>query len=159
MINKELIVKELLLFFENEKQKLEHIVNEQKELLNEADMKQEGKYDTRAIEAGYLAGAQKKRLEEIQIDINLLKNLKVVNNNKKVLLSSLVKCLINNNKEDLFFISPSSGGMSLHINNHKVHVVCKDSPLGESIFTMEAGDFFEVESPKGEVEYEILEIF
>ena len=39
------------------------------------DMKQEGKYDTRAIEAGYLAGAHKKRMEEIEQEINMLEEI------------------------------------------------------------------------------------
>jgi len=38
----------------------------------EDSMKQEGKYDTRSIEAGYLAGAQKKRVEELKQELTVV---------------------------------------------------------------------------------------
>lgn len=34
------------------------------EYVKEGDIKSDGKYDTRGIEAGYLAGAQQRRVEE-----------------------------------------------------------------------------------------------
>ena len=43
----------------------------------EDDMRQEGKYDTRAIEAGYLAGAQRKRLEEVRSEVALLDDMEI----------------------------------------------------------------------------------
>jgi hypothetical protein len=40
-----------------------------------ADLKSDGKYDTRAIEAGYLTSAQKTRLDEITLQLSLMKKM------------------------------------------------------------------------------------
>ena len=159
MLDKNQIVEKLIFIYKEESEKLNQIIQDSKKYINESDMKQEGKYDTRAIEAGYLAGAQRKRLAEIKIDIALLEKIQIVNNKQRVVVSSIVHCLINNEKEDMFFISPSTGGINLQFGENSVHIVSQKSPLGEAILSMENGDYFEVESPKGEIEYQILDLF
>ena len=71
---KEQILKFIKEYFELEYFKLSEIAKESKEGTTGDEVKQEGKYDTRAIEAGYLAGAQARRAQEIRIELVRLDN-------------------------------------------------------------------------------------
>lgn len=157
MIDKSLILKELIEIFSKDLEKARKIAADAKELINQPDMKPEGKYDTRRTEAQYLAGAQAVRVKELEGDIERLELLNLPGTNKTISIGSLVKCEVDN-KEAVIFISPSSG-MNLKLKEKLIQVTCYTSPLGDSLMGMEEGDFFEVESPKGEIEYEILKIY
>ena len=50
-------------------QKAEEVYRSSYEYTTKGDIKSDGKYDTRGTEAGYLAGAQKKRVEELKSDL------------------------------------------------------------------------------------------
>ena len=54
---------------------LEKAVKAARDATTHADAKQEGKYDTRAIEAGYIAGAQAERLASLQSLIRYVENV------------------------------------------------------------------------------------
>lgn len=158
MIDKLLILNKLKEIYSEDLQKAKQIAAEAKELINQPDMKPEGKYDTRRTEAQYLAGAQATRVKELEGGLERLELLQVARHEQKVTIGSLVKCATED-KEVLIFISPSSGGFHLEINNQKLQVTSYSSPLGDSLIGMEVDDFFELETPKGEIEYEILEIY
>jgi transcription elongation GreA/GreB family factor len=98
------------------------------------DMKQEGKYDTRAIEAGYLAGAQKKRIDEIEQELGMLDeiDLKLTNEVNDVITGSLV-LLEHNGIEKHYFLSPTGGGKLLTIEGEPVLVISVFSPLGQEL--------------------------
>ena len=55
-------------------QKAEEVYQSSYEYTTKGDVKSDGKYDTRGTEAGYLAGAQKKRMEELKNDLNRLRS-------------------------------------------------------------------------------------
>jgi transcription elongation GreA/GreB family factor len=157
MIDKSLILNELIEIFSQDLEKAKKIASDARELINQPDMKQEGKYDTRRTEAQYLAGAQAVRVTELEGDIERLQHLNLPSNNEKITIGSLVKCEVDS-KEVIIFLSPSSG-MTLNTQGQVIQVTSHTSPLGDSLMGMEEGDYFEVESPRGEIEYEILEVF
>jgi len=72
---KENILQKLKENLEQELTQCEAAAKSTRELATQDDLKQEGKYDTRAIEASYLAGAQQKRVDEIKMEIQLLDEL------------------------------------------------------------------------------------
>jgi transcription elongation GreA/GreB family factor len=106
----------------------------------DGEMKQEGKYDTRAIEASYLAGAQKRRLEEIIVEIQTLKALPIVNleRSRSVTVGSLVELQIDGLAK-WFFVSPTSGGVDVN-TSPSVKVVSLKSPIGQALLGLESGD-------------------
>lgn len=157
MIDKSLILIKLTEIYSQELNKASKIAADAKELLNQSDMKQESKYDTRRTEAQYLAGAQAVRTKELEADLENLKKLEIQNSYSKASIGAVVNCLVED-KHVTIFIAPSSGGMTLDINGQAIQVTSYNSPLGDSLMTMESGDYFEVESPRGEIEYEILSI-
>jgi len=157
MIDKQLILHELTQIYSKDLENAQKTATEAKELINQPDMKPEGKYDTRRTEAQYLAGAQATRAKELEVDLERIETLKLPTLHQKATIGSLVKCSVDS-REVLIFISPSSGGFNLTIQGHKVQVTSYNSPIGDSLLGMEVDDFFELETPKGEIEYEILSI-
>lgn len=123
------------------------------------ELKADGKYDTRSIEAGYLAGAQKKRVDELELELNLLEEVNIEHSPDKVSVGSLV-LLKFNEQERLYFISSTSGGSMIKIGNHVVLVISAFSPIGSEVIGLEAGDTFEVEISENSEprEYQVVSI-
>lgn len=123
------------------------------------DLQQEGKYDTRAIEAGYLAGAQRKRVEEIKVDIKLLKDLPIrhFSPEEEIAIGALIELELNG-KTSKYFISPSSGGALLSTKDGPVMVISAYSPIGSGAIGLKSGDSFELETPKETREYNIFSV-
>lgn len=118
-------------------------------LATEGDVKQESKYDTRGIEAGYLAGAQKKRVEELKLDLHKLEEFLSFDLKKhdEVVLGSLVS-LDMGKEQRVYFVSPSFGGVQLEFSSTLIHVITPVSPMGEAMLGLTVGDEVELDSTK-----------
>lgn len=123
----------------------------------EQEMKSEGKYDTRSIEAGYLAGAQMKRVDELELDLGLLDEINLEHMPTDVSVGSLVEIQLGKMVRH-YFISSTSGGTLLNIDNNPILVVSAFSPIGSGAIGLSVGDEFEVESSTGAREYKIISI-
>lgn len=123
------------------------------------DLKQEGKYDTRAIEAGYLAGAQAKRVEELKLEVQMIEELPVrqFKADEAAAVGALVK-LLHNDTERLYFLSSTAGGSMLNIDGKPILVISVFSPIGAGAVNLEAGESFELETPSGTRIYEVVEV-
>lgn len=156
-IDKKKIVEALVEKLNTELKELEGAARSARDLATSSESKSEGKYDTRAIEASYLAGAQSKRVEEIKMDIQMLEDLDVNSTSTKLQLGSLA--LINcNGQERFYFLSSTSGGSMLMIDDHPILVISVFSPIGDAALGLGVGESFEVETPKESREYEVKNI-
>ena len=88
---KNFIKSELTLLLKREFKELEEIANSVKQQALDSEMEQEDKWDTRRIEASYLAGAQAKRVEEVKRDLNLITNLEIISSNEFISVSNIVE--------------------------------------------------------------------
>lgn len=157
MIDKNLIVSQLVQQLEQDLHALEEVAHSSKEYVTDGDVKSEGKYDTRAIEASYLAGAQERRVEEIKLDIQMLKDLELHPSNSAQ-LGSLVKIKFNN-EDKFYFISSTAGGSMVDINGTTILVISVFSPIGSEILNLVANESFEVETPRGSRHYQIVAVY
>lgn len=98
-----------------------------KALASSDDMKSESKYDTRGIEAGYLAGAQEKRVKQLQIELNHLKNLNI-DQKDDVVPGALIKT-----SEKYYFITFNSGGHKVKVEGIEINIISINAPLVEKI--------------------------
>lgn len=148
-MDKHKIIDELITLVERELQKAEEAFTSTNSLATEGDVKQESKYDTRGIEAGYLAGAQKKRVEELKLDLHKLEELKhfQFKESSEVILGSIVKVQMEQGTR-LYFVSPSFGGVHLKLGADLIYVVTVISPIGEAMMGLSEGDEFELDSEK-----------
>lgn len=158
MIDKKLIINDLVARLQKELKEVEEAVASARELATHSESKQEGKYDTRSIEAGYLAGAQAKRAEEIKLDIQMLEDLDIESKADQLQLGSLG--LIRHNKsEKFYFLSSTAGGTIIDVNGQGILIISVFSPIGDAAIGMKVGDSFEVETPRELREYEVLQIY
>jgi len=154
---KDFIKSELIALLEKELKELEEIANSVKEQALSSEMEQEDKWDTRRIEASYLAGAQAKRVEEVKRDLNLIKNLNMIATNDVVSVSNLVK-VEHEEKRTLYFMTPTFSNHIVVIEGSQYNCLSIHSPLGKELIGYEHGDIAELEAPSGIQEYEIISI-
>ena len=123
------------------------------------ETKSEGKYDTRATEASYLARGQAWRVAELRRLVAWFEVLDAEESSQTVRLGSLVQ--VGGHRSGWLFLAPV-GGLAVDVEGEgttvRVRVISPDSPLGAALVDLEAGDGFEVESPQGPVEYEVIEV-
>jgi len=120
------------------------------------ETKQEGKYDTRATEASYLARGQAWRVAE-------LRRLKAwfdvfdptTATAETIGIGSLVS--LEGQRSGWVFLSPI-GGPTASVDGQSIRLISLKSPIGAAMADFEAGDIFEVKSPKGTVDYEVLAV-
>ena len=103
----------------------------------------EDKYDTRGLEASYLAGAQAKRAMELEDAIARYRNLKArdFGDEDPIALTALVQ-LEAEGRDSLYFIGPEAGGTRLVQNGETITVITPKAPLGKKLMGSLADDEF-----------------
>src|SRR5262249_31357657 len=94
----------------------------------------ESKYDTRGLEAAYLAGGQARQAKEILDSIKLYESLALRDFGASDLidLTALVK-LKTDGTHYLYFIGPKSGGVEVNYDGEEITVITPQSPLGQNL--------------------------
>lgn len=123
------------------------------------DNKPENKYDTRGLEASYLAGAQAKRVADMKEVLAIFENLPIrhFSNTSAIERTALVE-VSHNDKVSFVLIMPKGGGQSVIFEGQAVQVITAESPLGQALMGRKAGDEVEVQTGPILREYEILSI-
>ena len=155
-LDKKLILNKLIENLKTELSAVEDAANSTRALATQEDLKSESKYDTRAIEASYLAGAQQKRVEEIKIDIQMLEEIELQDSDH--LQMGSLALLEHNGQDRYYFLTSTSGGTMLTIESQTVLVISVFSPIGNEALGLKAGDSFEVETPKEMRTYKVLKV-
>src|SRR5262245_30736711 len=98
------------------------------------ESKPENEYDTRALEASYLAGAQAQRAAEIDRALSVLRGLEVRDFGPKdgIASGALVNVELKGKKSAIFLL-PQGGGTSVKIDGSVVKIVTPVSNLGGSL--------------------------
>lgn len=123
------------------------------------ESKPENEYDTRGLEASYLAGAQAKRVGEIEELLYIFKELRVRNFSADEAIASTALVQVElNGKKSFVFILPKGGGLMLKIDGQSVQTVTPTSPLGEALLGLKAGDGAIVEAGDKVREYQIISV-
>ncbi len=146
---KKKIIEELLSKVRAELSALESASKSAKAYVTDGDIKSDGKYDTRGIEAGYLAGAQEKRVEELKLELQMLEEIPIRDFSKgeEVGIGSLVD-LTFKGQTRRYFIAPTAGGTMLNIDETPILVISTFSPIGDAVFGTTLGEEFELETPQ-----------
>ncbi len=121
--------------------------------------KAENKYDTRGLEAAYLAGAQSRQAAETQSAIEAFEKLPLKEFGPKdpVDLSALVE-LEAGGERSYFLLGPSKGGLEVSQNGKEIIVITPHAPLGAQLIGRKAGDRFRWGDGPRAVEYRIVAV-
>jgi transcription elongation GreA/GreB family factor len=131
---------------------------EAKSAATNSESKPENKYDTRGLEASYLAGAQAKRSHELEKVIFNLRSLMLreFSKNAVIDLTAIVQLQSNGEAMKWFFILPSAGGLKVSWDSIDFQVLTPESPLGSKLKGKKVGDEFSFRVKNQDMDYEIL---
>lgn len=108
--------------------------------------KAEGKYDTRSLEASYLASGQARQVEEMASALQRLEStdLPEFGPADPVGAGALVDVILGG-ESCYFLLSPVAGGMELQYEGRELTLLTPESPLYQKMLGLEVGD--ELEQP------------
>lgn len=92
------------------------------------DSKAENKYDTRTLEASYVARGQAQRVTEVQAARHQYAALQMAASDT-IRLGSLVELEVAG-RSDHYFIGPSEGGLEIMVEGREILLITPASPLG-----------------------------
>ena len=103
--------------------------------------KAENKYDTRGLEASYLARGQSKRAAELEAAIAEFEKLgaKKFAAGEAIAVGALVE-LEHAGETSIYFVGPRAGGTEVLHDRKEILVITPQSPLGEQLLGKKAGD-------------------
>lgn len=121
--------------------------------------KAESKYDTRGLEAAYLAGGQARQAKEILDSIKLYRALPVRNfaSEDPIDLTALVELAVDSTRS-LYFIGPRNGGLEIDCQRKEITVITPQSPLGQHLMGKRAGQRWTAKVGGSLAKYHILSV-
>jgi transcription elongation GreA/GreB family factor len=107
--------------------------------------KPENKYDTRGLEASYLARGQSKQAAEIEAAIAEFEKLgaKKFAAGDAIAVGALVE-LEHGGEKSIYFFGPRAGGTEILHDQQEILVITPQSPLGEQLLGKKSGDAVEL---------------
>jgi len=121
--------------------------------------KAENKYDTRGLEAGYLAQGQMKHADEIEQTIAEFQKLSPQNFEAPgpIAIGALVE-VETKGKKSFYFMGPRGGGVVVESKGQEIIVLTPQAPLGQLLMGKKSGERFRFKQDKLEAEYRILSV-
>jgi hypothetical protein len=121
--------------------------------------KSESKYDTRGLEAAYLAGGQARQAKEILDSIKAYEALATgeFEPGEPIELTALVE-LDTDGTPATYFIGPKSGGLEIKHRRKEIMVITPQSPLGQHLIGRKAGESWAAKLGGSTVKYHIVSV-
>jgi transcription elongation GreA/GreB family factor len=121
--------------------RLEAAARESHAAATDPDSKAEGKYDTRSLEASYLAQGQARQVEDLTAAIALLERFEPrdFEPTDPVAMGALVETDLDGETE-WFLLLPAGGGHELVFEGRNITLLGPDSPLHRALVGTELGD-------------------
>ena len=103
--------------------------------------KPENKYDTRGLEASYLARGQARQVAELEQSLHEFRGLlgRAFIPTAPVEVGALVE-LVAGMERNFYFLGPRAGGTEVEHDGHEITVITPQSPLGAQLLGHRAGE-------------------
>lgn len=123
------------------------------------ESKAEDKYDTRGLEAAYLAAGQSRQMAETAAAIQQFAQMKLRNFSATdpIDLGALVSVETRTETQH-YFLGPAAGGTEVFCEKKTVLVITPQSPLGQQLVGKKQGDKFRSKIGGFPEEYRILSV-
>lgn len=111
------------------------------------DSKAEGKYDTRSLEASYLAAGQARQVDELAAALQVFETLTLPDftMDDPISMGALVEVEQRGETTHLLLV-PSAGGMVIEMNGQEITLLTPASRLYQNLLGKQAGEYLD-ESP------------
>src|SRR5687768_13334593 len=120
--------------------------------------KAENKYDTRGLEASYLARGQSKQLAELEAAIEAFEHLPVrdFSSAEPIDVGAVVE-LQQRGDQSIYFIGPKAGGTEV-MHEKEILVITPQSPLGQQLMGKKQGDVLQLMIAGARNEYRVTSV-
>ena len=120
----------------------------------------ENKYDTLGLEAAYLATGQARRADAIRQAIAQWRQFRPrpYDASKGIQLGALVCLVDSDDKEQLLFLGPEGGSMTLTSGADLVQVISSEAPLGRAMLGKCEGDEVSIQVARIRQQFEVLRV-
>lgn len=159
-MNKADILKEIIRELRREFMTLATSAMQAREAATSEEAKAENKYDTRGLEASYLAGAQAQRAQDVRKTLDQFQRLEVKDFTAKTPIgaTALVETRIGQNSSKWYFLLAMKGGIKIDIAGREIMTLSLESPLGLELKSRLVGDTFNFKIKGEDKEYEIINV-
>jgi len=156
-MNKKLVVNKIIRALEEHLEVLARAAHASHMEATHESSKAESKYDTRGLEASYLAGGQARQARDILEAIKQYQALPMreFGVGDVIDIGAVVK-LQTNTTAALFFLGPKSGGLEIEHEGEEITVVTAQSPVGQNVMGKKAGEKWTAKVGDANVKYHIL---
>jgi len=158
-MNKAQLVKKIIASLTDSLGVLEKAARASHEEATHESSKAESKYDTRGLEAAYLAGGQARQAKEILDSIKIYESLslKTFDPGEPVGLTALVE-LDSDGARSTYFIGPKNGGLEIEHRGREIMVITPQSPLGQNLMDKTAGQRWTARLGGSTVKYHVVSV-
>ena len=159
-MNKALVLKKIVRALEEHLEVLARAAHASHMEATHESSKAESKYDTRGLEASYLAGGQARQARDILEAIKQYQALpaREFGPDDAIDIGALVK-LQTNTTSTLFFLGPKSGGLEIELEGEEITVVTPQSPVGQNIIGKKAGERWTAKQNGSVVKYCAMKVW
>ena len=121
--------------------------------------KAENKYDTRGLEASYLARGQSKQAAEIQSAIAAFEKLdtRKFGAGEPIDVGAFVELEFDGEKT-AYFIGPRAGGTEVQHDQREILVITPQSPLGEQLLGRKQGEVLKLKLADAQNQYRVTAV-
>jgi transcription elongation GreA/GreB family factor len=121
--------------------------------------KAENKYDTRGLEASYLARGQSRQIAELEAAVVEFHKLgaREFAAGQPIDVGALVE-LEQGKERSFYFIGPRAGGTEVEINGYEILVITPQSPLGAQLYGKQQGDLLKLTLPGSQNKYKVVSV-
>lgn len=120
-----------------------------------AESRPENQYDTRALEASYLAAGQGERLAAARL-LSAWAEVLPASDFDRIEAGALAR--LDGSGGDRWVLFAPRGGLELDVDGARVTLISVSSPLGSALAGLGAGDDAEVDTPTGTQGWEVVEV-
>ncbi len=140
-VNKQALLDQITTVLSDELAVLTRAANDAFAAATDPDSKAENKYDTRTLEASYVARGQAQRVAELQEAVHTFQSMSStpLPAGSAINLGTLVS-LKTSEGTSHYFIAPCAGGTEVMQEEQEVYVITPASPLGQKLMGKRVGD-------------------
>ena len=159
-MNKSLLLKQIVAALGESLEVLERAARASHNEATHESSRAESKYDTRGLEAAYLAGGQARQAREIMESMKLYSSLatREFAAGDLIDLTAVVK-LETDGAPFLYFIGPKSGGVEVNYKGDEITVITPQSPLGQNLVGKKTGQSWTTKVGGSTLKYRIVKVW
>ena len=159
MKKKQALVKKIIVALVKEVERFAKAARASHAEATDPQSKAEHKYDTRGLEAAYLAGGQARKVAELEENIEQIQKLRLIefNATTPIDLSALIELEMRGGT-NWYFMAPRSGGLEIVHDKREITIITPQSPLGEQLMEKRLGERFRFGIGAASVDGKILSV-